>query len=123
MTHSYLKDRLDAREAKGRTLTQNGAVHLWFHMLANALNDAGLDMRVVLKPSVEIPWTEQAVKEFLWRPIQKAMLNKDSTTELTTKELTEVEQVLSRHLGEKHGIHVPFPSIDSQLLKNLADEN
>lgn len=52
MKHSYLKDRLDKRE---RTLTQNRAIHLWFTMLADALNDAGLDMRTVLKPEIEIP--------------------------------------------------------------------
>ena len=120
MKHSYLKDRLDKRE---RTLTQNRAMHLWFTMVADALNDAGLDMRTVLKPEIEIPWTESTVKNHLWRPVQKAMLDKESTADLTTKELTEVEQVLSRHLAEKHGIHVPFPSIEEEMLKTLTNEN
>ena len=70
-----------------RTIQQNKALHVLFQLLADELNNAGLDMRKTLKPEVEIPWTPRNVKEFLWRPIQKAQLNKASTTELTTSEI------------------------------------
>lgn len=72
-------------------------------------------MRKTLKPGVEIPWTGDSVKEFLWRPIQEAQLNKKSTTELTTKEIDAVFDTITRHIGEKFGIYVPFPSIDEVL--------
>lgn len=93
-----------------RTLSQNRALHLYFTMLAEALNDAGLDMRKVLKPGIDIPWTSKMVKEHLWRPIQKIYLEKKSTTELTTIDPTVIHDILNRHLSEKFGITVEFPS-------------
>lgn len=93
-----------------RTLQQNKALHVFFQNVADKLNEAGLDLRAVLKPHVEIPWSKELVKEHLWRPIQELQLRKQSTTELTTDEVSKVYEVLNRFLGEKHGIYVPFPS-------------
>ena len=102
---------------KKRTIQQNRALHLYFTHIAKTLNDAGLDMRVVLKPEVEIPWTSQSVKEFLWRPVQKIYLRKASTTELLTTDIDEICDILNRHLCEKFGNfgveYTPFPSIES----------
>lgn len=74
-------------------------------------------MRKTLKPSVEIPWTDKAVKEHIWKPIMKAQLNKDSTTQLTTKEIDEVFDTINKHMGEKFSLHTPFPSIDEVLFQ------
>lgn len=95
-----------------RTLQQNKALHLFFDMLAKSLNDAGLDQRAVLKPSVSIPWTKTAIKEQLWRPIQKAMYAKHSTTNLMKQEeIDQIHATLTRHLAEKFGVeYIPFPS-------------
>jgi hypothetical protein len=105
---------------KQRTIQQNRALHLYFQLLAERLNEAGLDMRVVLKPTVEIPWTKESVKDHLWRPVQEIYLRKDSTTELTTEEINKVYEVLNRFLGEKLGISEPFPSIEQlgDILEN-----
>jgi len=46
-----------------RTLPQNSAMHLYFGWLAKAFNDAGLDMKKVLKPEVDIPWTAELVQK------------------------------------------------------------
>lgn len=92
-----------------RTDQQNKALYLYFEMLSKALNDAGLDMRVVLKPEVEIPWTKISVKEHLWRPIQKIMLDKESTTEANTSDYNKIYEVLHRHMAQKHGITVLWP--------------
>ena len=100
---------------KPRTLSQNAALHLYYRMLAEALNDAGLDARKTLKPEIEIPWTPEMIKDLLWRPIQEAMTGKHSTTELNTVDPSEIYQVLDRHLGEKFGLHVPFPSHEGDL--------
>jgi hypothetical protein len=96
-----------------RTLTQNKALHLYCQMLAGALNDAGFDMRRTLKQDVDIPWNKSSVKEFLWKPIQKAMTGKGSTTELTTVEPSEVYETLNRHIAEKFGISVEWPSLET----------
>lgn len=95
------------RKAKQRTLTQNRALHLFCQWLADALNDAGLDMRKTLRDDVDVPWTQASVKEYLWRPVQTAMTDKKSTTEITTIEPTEIHAVLARHLGERLGVTCP----------------
>lgn len=100
-----------------RTKQQNKALHVLFSLLAEELNNNGLDMRKTLKPEVEIPWSKMAVKEYLWRPIQQAQFAKKSTTELTTKEIDEVFDTINRHIGERFGIHIPFPSIEELLIQ------
>lgn len=102
---------------KKRTLRQNRALHKFFTLLAEEFNDNGLDMRKVLKPEVDIPWTAESVKNHMWRPLQDAMYDKKSTTELTTLELTRVYEVLNRFTA-KNGIHVPFPSEEDFITKN-----
>ena len=93
-----------------RSLKQNASLHVLFQELATTLNEAGLDQRVVLKPSVEIPWNLESVKSNLWKPIQKIVTHKDSTTELDSVEIDKVYDILMKHLGEKFGIFVDFPS-------------
>ena len=103
---------LDESDYRQRTPAQNNALHLGFKLIANALNEAGLDMRKVLKPEVEIPWTTLSVKDHLFRPVMKAMTSKESTTELA--KLGEIEGVwdtVMRFLGQNHGLdYIPFPS-------------
>lgn len=103
------------RKARQRTLTQNRALHLFCGWLAEALNDAGYDMRATLRNDVEVPWTQASVKEYLWRPIQEALTDKRSTTEITTVEPTEIHAVLARHLGERLGVTCPeWPKRDQE---------
>lgn len=106
-----------------RTDRQNKALHVLFNLLAETLNDAGLDMRKTLKPGVEIPWSGPSVKEYLWKPIQAAQLNKRSTTELTTVEIDKVFETINKHLGERFGLHVPFPSVDDVINSEVYNES
>lgn len=94
-----------------------------FQHLADELNNAGLDMRRTLKQEVEIPWNADTVKEYMWRPIMKAQLGKESTTELETKEIDMVFDTLNRYLGDKHGLHTPFPSIETLMMKQRMNED
>ena len=94
---------------KQRTLTQNAALHLLFTRLAEAMDAAGYDVTHVLKHDADIPWNPVLVKELLWRPVMEAMTEKFSTTELDRVEIGHIYEVLNRHLGQKLGIHVPFP--------------
>lgn len=105
-------------EEKQRTIPQNNSLHLFFRLIAEQLNDAGLDIRAVLEPTVDIAWNENLVKELLWRPIQKLQLQKHSTTELTTRDIDVIYDTLNLFLS-KHGVHVPFPSMESLSLKDL----
>jgi len=93
-----------------RTLQQNKAIHKLFELLSDELNTKGLDMKLVLKPSYQIWWTPEAVKEHLWKPLQEAMYAKKSTTELNTAQVSKVYEQLGKILGEKFGAEVEFPS-------------
>ena len=92
-----------------RTLLQNKAMHKYFSMLSEALNEAGYDMKKTLKPEIDIPWTPAMIKEHLWRPIQLAMTNKTSTTEQQTIDVSAVYETLNRHTSTKLGVSVGFP--------------
>lgn len=101
-------------EETQRTPTQNNALYKYFELLAEALNEAGWDMKKTLKEEVEIPWTKESVKNHLWRPIQEIMLEKHSTTEMNTKDPSEIYAVLDRHLSSKTGVHVEWPTNETK---------
>ena len=75
-------------------------------------------MRKTLKPEIDIPWNSKTIKEYLFRPIMKAQIQKDSTKDLETKEVDLIFSTLNRHLSEKFGITVDFPSWETWLLMN-----
>ncbi len=91
------------------TEAQQGALHVFCRNLAKILNDAGLDQVTVLKPGTAIDWTEESVKEKLWKGVQKAAIGKTSTKDLERDEVTVVYDTLIRHLGEKFGVMCDFP--------------
>lgn len=98
------------KSGKTRTTTQNNALHVYCRLLGEALDDAGLDMKKVMKPAYEIKWTPPLVKEHLWKPMQKYVTDKESTTDATAGEYDLVHKHLSQLLSEKFGVYVPFPS-------------
>lgn len=102
-----------------RTLQQNKSLHKYFDLLANELNDAGLDMKKVI--TVDVPWSAETIKEWIWKPVQKAQLLKESTTEMTTAEVNKVYETVNRLMAEKFGVSVPFPSDEEQMLQNLEN--
>ena len=106
--HKYL--RLTIKTGKQRTNLQNAALHKYLSLLAEELNNAGLDMKKALKPEVDIPWTTDSAKEYLWRPVQKAITKQDSSTKPSTKDYVHIYEVLSRHMVDKFGINVQWPS-------------
>lgn len=109
--HKYL--RVDMKIGKQRSLTQNKCLHLYCRQLADALNDAGLDFRQVIKDGVDVPWSPDMAKNYLWRPIQKAITKHESTTKPERAQYSEIYDVLNRHISAKFGIFVPWPSKDT----------
>jgi hypothetical protein len=97
-------------EKSKRTLQQNKALHKLFTQMSDTFNTLGLDMRVVLKPEIKILWTPEAVKRELFKPVMKAMYGKESTTELTTSEVSKVYEQIALVIGQKHGVEIEFPS-------------
>ena len=107
----YIKAKLSY--GRSRTLTQNRALHKFCQILADKLNEAGLDQKKVLKPEVEIPWTMEAVKEGLWKPVQEAVTGLKSTTKPEASQYSDIYEVLNNHLSSKLGIYVEWPTKDN----------
>jgi len=93
-----------------RTTAQNSAMWLWLTQLAKALNDAGYDMKRTLKPAVEIPWNKDKAKEHLWNPVQEIMTDKKSSVDLDRKEISDIQEVVARHIAQSTGVSVAFPT-------------
>ncbi len=99
-----------------RTPSQQSAIEVYCRELATALNDSGYEMKAVLAvKQVDVPWTQNTVKEVLWKSIQNAYLDKPSTTALTTGEVSKVYEVLNRHIASNFGVSVAFPSNESLI--------
>lgn len=103
-------------DAKGerskRTSLQNRSIHKYCGLLAEAFNDAGLDMvKVLEQKDAEVSWSMDAVKDVIWRPIQLALFpDKPSTTQLETHEVTKVYEQIARHMAVRFNINQSFPN-------------
>lgn len=98
-----------------RTEQQNKACHLYFRMVAEAFQDKGIDMEMLIKAKpLPMTVTEVMVKESIWKPILKAMENRDSTTEMEKIEVSEIYDQMNRWLINTFDIYVPFPSEETQ---------
>ena len=106
---------------KQRTSQQNRALHLYFKQLADELNDKGQDMRTLIKEEIDIPWSTTTVKDHLFRPLMKVITGKESTAKLTTDEIDRVFEILSKTIGERTGLHIPFPSIETLIAEPYAE--
>jgi hypothetical protein len=104
---------VDIKSQDLRTMQQNKALHKWFTMVADALNDRHLPIVKVLK--VDVLWSADSVKELLWRKVQEAVVHKKSTAKLEKKELDKVYDTLNSALAIKFGISIPFPSREAHF--------
>lgn len=104
--HRYLEFEWRVQERQ-RTLTQSNALHLWLQWLAEELNDAGLDMRRVLKPEFEMSWTKESAKEYLFRPVYHVMTQKQSTADANRVQYSQVAEEIGRHLQQNFGVTPP----------------
>lgn len=87
-----------------RSLKMNACLHKYCQLVADELNGAGLGVMKTLKHDAEISWTGQMVKDLMWRAIQVALTDKESTTEPTNAEYKEVYRHLDRHLSQTKGL-------------------
>lgn len=110
-TNKYITITIDAGT---RTVTQNKALHLYYRMVAKALQEAGIDTAGFFKEGYSMPFTEHIVKDELWLPLMKAVTKKEHTSKLDKPEVSKIYEHLNAKLAEK-GIHVPFPNNDNLM--------
>ena len=104
-----------------RTLPQNNSIHKFCDLLAQELEEKHIDKREFFKEQFFISWTMEGVKNDIWKPLQKSLTGKKSTTELNRdKEITLIWDNINRIIIDKYKGQVqtpPFPS------KNSIDES
>jgi hypothetical protein len=102
----------DTTHIKQRTSSQNRALWKGLTLLANKMNEMGLDVRKVLKPTYEIWWTKEMIHDHLWMPFQKIKFGTNSTVFLEKHgQIEEIWDDLFRNLGEKFHIeYIDFPN-------------
>lgn len=94
-----------------RTLAQNNALWKFYELLAEELNEKGLDLRTTIRDEIDIPWTKNSVHDYLWLPIQKSMFGTKSTTKLDkTEQINAIWDTLNRALTERFNGEVVCPN-------------
>ena len=95
-------------DERQRTIPQNNSLWKWLTMVAAALNKADKLIEVdVYGVQMRIRWTKESVADRFWRPLQKALTGKDSTTEPTTTEYPEVYHTMCVAIIEITGVQPP----------------
>jgi len=92
------------------TDSQRRSAWKYMSLKAEQLNDAGLDIRAVLKPTFNIPWTKDNFHDYLFIPFQKKLFRTKSMRSLKKSQVSQIYDLLERELGEKFGLeNIPFP--------------
>lgn len=100
-------------EPHKRTLQQNKALHKFCEEVARELNNQGITVQKFLDHAVELDWNKDTVKNLIWKPIQKALTDKGSTTELDKiNDIDLIYDHINRHLSIEFGISVDWPHKD-----------
>ncbi len=101
-----------------RTNQQNRALHLFFTILSEQMNEMGMEYTFfgIKGTQITMPYTPAIIKEFIWRQIQMALFGIESTTKINTEQINAILDVLTKHFGEM-GIEVSFPNKFELYLK------
>lgn len=113
----FKKACIEIKEIKEtRSAKQNRALHCFFRIISEQLNELGMEFNYqgVTGNTFSTRYTPLVVKDFLWRPIQIALFNIESTTKIDTKQINEIVEVIYKFFAER-GIDIEFPSIESLM--------
>lgn len=103
--------RVDLKEVKNtRSSLQNASLHKYFTMISEELNELGMEYRYfgVKGEVLSLMYTDNIVKQFFWKPIQLALFDIESTTKLTTEQLNQIIDVITKFFAEE-GVLIEFP--------------
>ncbi len=99
-----------------RSNQQNRSLHKYLEWVAEAMADAGYDMRQVVK--LPIRPNMNNIKEEMFKPVMANLYpDKTSTTELSTTEMQDVYETFNLAISEKLGIGFDWPSNESLMNK------
>ena len=104
-----------------RTIKQNAALHKWFTIISEEMNQKGVPLSVKIgNKQIDRQWDADEVKNNLFRPTMKAILKKQSTTQLNTKEVDKICAPIIDWLIKEWEIVCFFPSQYELSLKTLT---
>ena len=91
-----------------RTLTQNRAYQKGLAQLEKIGYDHGLSAKLLIEKT-DVPVTKDFL-HILFKAVAKSMYGVDSTTKLTTVQISKVWDVFIKPIEEETGEYLPFPS-------------
>jgi hypothetical protein len=105
-----------------RSSQQNRSLHLLFTNIAFELNRLGLEFTYtgIKGLKMQTTYSPEIVKDFLWRPLQIALIGKESTTKLTSADIESIFLILGRWFSEQ-GVVIEFPSIETLINKTRCE--
>ena len=108
---------------KQRNILMNKCLHLFCRIASAALNEAGIDMVIFLTKLDAIAWDRDGYnfKDRVWRPVQKVFTGESSTTRPTDAQYCEIYKHVSKHMAEKHGVVVEWPSNEKKKMDSLME--
>ncbi len=107
------KERTYELMRPARTRKQNATLHLLFRNMARDLNDAGApDIPHPFNPTFRMSWTEDKVKELLFKPYCQHLMKTDKSSDLDTKQLSEVMEALIDGVNQSVGVYTPIPQTE-----------
>ena len=106
-------------ETNTRTSKQNAALHLFYTIISNVLNEGGATYTYhgIKGRQFDTMYTTTIVKEFIWKPIQWELFQIMSTTKLDTQKINAITDVLVLAFGNE-GVKLEFPNIETLMNKN-----
>ena len=110
------------KRKKTRTSRQNAALHLFFTFISDGLNEMGQTFNYtgIKGFDMELKYTPFLVKETLWRPIQIALFEIESTKDINTSQMNYIIDVIIKYFSER-GYSLDFPSIQSLMWKTIGE--
>ena len=107
-----------------RSSKENKSLHVLFQNIAFELNRLGHEFtfKGIKGIDIQTTYTPEIVKNFIWRPLQDALLKKQSTTELTHNDIELIFMILGKWFSE-NGVEIQFPSIESLKMENERDKH
>ena len=123
-----MQDKQKEKKDEPRTILQNRSLHKWLRDNAELMKKDGITVKQLVEIMMTMPLemypTQKILKEIVWRPIQKIMLGKESTTELTKAEIDPIIDIIVKNIGQFLGYtFTPFPSIENQDFNDEYDKD
>lgn len=108
-----------------RSTLQNAALHLYFTFISKQLIELGWThtFKGLSGKKIQLVYTDVLVKEIVWRPIQIAMFNIQSTKDIDTSHINLIIDVITKLFADLGVVLKKFPSKFEKWIEQLNKEN